>query len=312
MTQIGLAAFVNPEANGAEVCAFCGKQHQDKKPTEDTNLIPRQMDTLKKGGRTAPTYTGEYDYRAERYVGGYAPLLDWNGSSNQHMELGFKGAAHHCLPLSVVNNVSKDPDQKKRYFFSEIKAAGYSPNRGENNIYLPLSRTQFIRARALHEVANGATEPRDAEGQPPQKKRKAVIVPDEAYGRDLRHQKHRGGHTDVYFDYCATLLNTEVKNRVAQDFCGKKRLEKEDLIELLTELEDMIWEGLTARLIFDKYKLYNNSYLDPYQPWGAYEEEQESGQPISALRYLDITIAEADAEAESKQAEVEQQPPTID
>ncbi len=120
----------------------------------------------------------------------------------------------------------------------EIHEAGYDPNRGGNCIWLPYSLPQFIRARA--------------------------------YGRGM--QKHRGGHTDQYFETVAKHLDL-LAQQVENKFCAQdKKCSKEEFLALITQRETDIWVGV-AMVPSNSYKLYNQSYLDFRAPWGSFDDE---------------------------------------
>ncbi len=120
----------------------------------------------------------------------------------------------------------------------ELNEAGYDPNRGSNCCWLPYSAAQFTRARA--------------------------------YEKPL--QKHRGGHTNAYFDKVKEHLD-ELQKRIGEEFCFKEPLSKEDVLDLAEMEEDDIWDGLTDPEM-DAYHLYNTSYLEPRAPWGTFPAEK--------------------------------------
>jgi len=100
------------------------------------------------------------------------------------------------------------------------------------------------------------------------------------------------------------MLNLCVKEGVEVNFCFFKKLEKEDLIELVTNLENLLWKGLTRKCeILDKYKLYNESFINPYSPWGSDKENPyEKNTPEELLK---LTLQENDFEAETDQKTIE-------
>lgn len=126
----------------------------------------------------------------------------------------------------------------KHKLSGELKEAGYDPNRGENCCWLPYSQVQFSRARA--------------------------------YQKPL--QKHRGGHTDAYFEKVDEHLD-RVAKLVAGKFCmANLKASAEVLLMFLGAQEKSIWSGL-ATPHMGAYHLYNQSYLDPMAPWGTFDPE---------------------------------------
>lgn len=144
----------------------------------------------------------------------------------------------------------------------ELNEAGYNPNRGSNCSWLPYSKIQFSRARA--------------------------------YNKPL--QKHRGGHTDAYFDKVLEHLD-KVGKMIKNDFCDKdKTADKAILLEYMEIQEKAIWQGL-AKHKMKAYHLYNTSYLDPDATWGTHEYEE--GKTKQDVIGSPSTIDDADAENES-------------
>jgi hypothetical protein len=120
----------------------------------------------------------------------------------------------------------------------ELKEAGYDPNRGSNCSWLPYSKPQFSRARA--------------------------------YNKAL--QKHRGGHTNSYFEKVVEHLD-KVSKLTADEFCNEdETTSKEDLLYFMELQEKAIWRGLSNSFM-NAYHLYNVSYLDPKAAWGSFEYE---------------------------------------
>lgn len=124
----------------------------------------------------------------------------------------------------------------------ELKKAGYDPNRGSNCSWLPYSKLQFIRARA--------------------------------YEKPL--QKHRGGHTQAYFNRVSIHIKN-VSKRVKNNFCLlEEKISYEELLEYMEVEENNIWRGIASSKL-KAYHLYNHSYLEPSlsaAPWGAYSDEE--------------------------------------
>lgn len=125
----------------------------------------------------------------------------------------------------------------------ELNEAGYNPNRGSNCSWLPYSKIQFSRARA--------------------------------YQKPL--QKHRGGHTDTYFDKVLEHLD-RVGKLIEKDFCNNKKTADKAMLLYYMELQEKaIWQGL-AKHKMKAYHLYNTSYLDPNADWGTHEYEEGKTQ----------------------------------
>jgi hypothetical protein len=121
----------------------------------------------------------------------------------------------------------------------ELKAAGYDPNDGSNCIWLPYSRVQFIRARA---------------------EAKAL-------------QKHRGGHTGLYFTTVKKHID-KVADGIKKKFCTEsEQATKEFLLRQMKTEEGAIWTGV-ASASQTAYQLYNESFLNPRADWGHYDEEK--------------------------------------
>jgi len=249
MTQLGEGVAMSIDAPaGPEKCIFCGKTHQDEKAAS-AHTFPRVMSTLKDGGRA---YTKDAKSGRSLYYPAVdkPPLVEWNSGIPTG---GYKAAAHHCIALKTASN---------HKLSGEIHAAGYDPNRGSNCIWLPYSRPQFIRARAL--------------------------------GRGL--QKHRGGHTDAYFQTVAKHLD-RLSTFVATTFCPSQEVcSKDEFLEVITTQENQIWNGV-AKVVQNDYKLYNESYLDFKAMWGSFDEEKgHSSQDI-------LGAVPNDGSAESDSAE---------
>ena len=141
----------------------------------------------------------------------------------------------------------------------ELKEAEYNPNRGSNCSFLPYSKIQFSRARA--------------------------------YNKPL--QKHRGGHTDAYFDKVREHLD-RVGKLIKADFCDNEQTaDKATLLYYMQLQESAIWRGL-AKHKMKAYHLYNTSYLDPDAPWGdhEYEEGKSKEDVIGSASTPDDEIAE--------------------
>ncbi len=135
----------------------------------------------------------------------------------------------------------------------ELHEAGYDPNRGSNCIWLPYSRPQFIRARA--------------------------------YDRPL--QKHRGGHTNEYFETVAKQLD-QLASLINQSFCAQnKQASRDRFMQYMLAREGAVWLGV-ANAVQKAYWLYNESYLEPRALWGHFvpEEKRPEGSPISKSEYL--------------------------
>ena len=146
----------------------------------------------------------------------------------------------------------------------ELKAADYDPNEGSNCMWLPYSRAQFIRGRA--------------------------------YMKPL--QKHRGGHTDMYFQTVAAQIES-VAEHIEKEFCPEKAPDKKTVVRLMKQRENMIWLGI-SNTSKKAYHLYNSSFLDPKKKWGSYDEEVG----VSREDFLDNdTGAADDASAESDSAD---------
>lgn len=127
----------------------------------------------------------------------------------------------------------------KHELSGEFKAAGYDPNRGSNCSWLPYSQVQFSRARA--------------------------------YLKPL--QKHRGGHTDAYFEKVDEHLD-KITKLIKKKFCtDNKKAGKETMLNYLLLQEKDIWQGL-ADPGMNAYHLYNKSYLDPKAGWGTFDYEK--------------------------------------
>ncbi|UCC71418.1 MAG: AHH domain-containing protein [Gemmatimonadota bacterium] len=144
----------------------------------------------------------------------------------------------------------------------ELNEAGYDPNDGSNCIWLPYSRAQFIRARAC--------------------------------GKAL--QKHRGGHTNEYFQTVARHLD-DLQSNVEDKFCPEKQPDKETVLRWIKIEESDIWNGI-ANVVHEGYHLYNQSYLNPNAPWGYYEEERNETAPEVLNQTID-PIDDKAAEEES-------------
>lgn len=220
MAQVGESVAVIPPG-GTQKCVFCEKDHQDKKAASK-HTFARDMSQLKREGRA---------HSIEHYSGRYPgdrlpPLTEW--SKEISTTGGYKGAAHHCVALKTAS---------AHRMSGELKAAGYEPNQGSNCMWLPYSRTQFIRARA--------------------------------YQRAL--QKHRGGHTDAYFQTVARQIEA-VAALIEKKFCPDERPDKASVIRFMKQKEGQIWLGI-SNSVKSEYHLYNASYLDPKKPWGFYDEE---------------------------------------
>src|SRR5436189_6201269 len=93
----------------------------------------------------------------------------------------------------------------------ELHAAGYNPNEGSNCGWLPYSYEQFLRARA--------------------------------YGKAL--QKHRGGHTDSYFQTVAQHIET-VAEMLTQKFCPAEGPDKDTVVRYMKFQERRIWLGIAS------------------------------------------------------------------
>jgi hypothetical protein len=120
----------------------------------------------------------------------------------------------------------------------ELKTAKYDPNDGSNCSWLPYSQLQFVRARA--------------------------------YNKPL--QKHRGGHTEAYFNNVKIHID-HVAKQIAKKFCTEdQKISHEKLRQYMKQQEDAIWMGI-ASANSPKYHLYNSSYLNPNAKWGSYPEE---------------------------------------
>lgn len=148
----------------------------------------------------------------------------------------------------------------------ELNNAGYDPNQGSNCIWLPYSRVQFVRARAYHKAL----------------------------------QKHRGGHTNEYFTTVEKHIDKVAEN-VAKIFCTQeKKADKERFLRFMNQQENRVWLGV-ASASFTPYHLYNNSFLDPKSPWGAFDEEKGKtpsdylGEPVTAAIIADDVSAEAES-----------------
>lgn len=144
----------------------------------------------------------------------------------------------------------------------ELKEAGYNPNRGSNCSWLPYSQIQFSRARA--------------------------------YKKPM--QKHRGGHTDAYFDKVLEHVDN-VSKLIKNDFCdNEKTADKETLLRYMGLEEESIWRGL-AKHKMRAYHLYNTSYLNPDAKWG--EHDYEKGKTEHDVIGMPSTADDAKAENES-------------
>jgi hypothetical protein len=129
----------------------------------------------------------------------------------------------------------------KHEMSGELKEGGYDPNGGNNCSWLPYSKVQFTRARA--------------------------------YNKPL--QKHRGGHTEVYFDKVTEHLDKVALN-VEDNFCSdNKKADKEILLRLMAVQENALWNGL-ANPRMQAYHLYNTSYLAPEKEWGTFDTEKKA------------------------------------
>jgi hypothetical protein len=186
------------------------------------------------------------------------PLVEWQ--RDILATGGYKAAAHHCIALKSAS---------EHKISGELKEAGYNPNRGSNCCWLPYSAAQFTRARAYKEE----------------------------YGKDSALQKHRGGHTNAYFDKVIEHLD-EVQKRIAEEFCFKEPVTKEDLLDYMEMEEDDIWDGLTDPSM-DAYHLYNTSYLDPTAAWGSFPAE-EGRIPSDVIGTLSPIEDDEKAEKESE------------
>mgnify|MGYP000994548786 CR=1 FL=1 len=148
----------------------------------------------------------------------------------------------------------------------ELNAAGYDPNRGSNCIWLPYSRGQFVRARA--------------------------------YNKGL--QKHRGGHTDAYFDKVRDHLDL-LQSQIERKFCTQnKKPGKDWVLEFMLAQENDIWSGV-ANPRAQAYRLYNDSYLNPAARWGTFKPEEvgKDGKALRKPEYLKDEPDDGSAEAES-------------
>jgi hypothetical protein len=146
----------------------------------------------------------------------------------------------------------------------ELKAAGYDPNDGSNCIWLPYSRPQFLRARA--------------------------------YRKPL--QKHRGGHTDLYFTTVELHID-KVADTIAKKFCtDDKQATKEYLLRQMKAEEAAIWTGVASARV-TAYQLYNESFLKPRARWGAYDEEKDISREDFIGASDDGTTDDSAAESES-------------
>jgi hypothetical protein len=145
----------------------------------------------------------------------------------------------------------------------ELKEAGYDPNRGSNCFWLPYSAVQFTRARA--------------------------------YGKAL--QKHRGGHTDAYFERVLRHVD-KVAKLVKAKYCDKKeKAEIERLLYFIELQEVKIWRGLADGKL-KAYHLYNSSYLNPNTPWGDFPDEV--GKSLEDIKYIPSRVVDdKNAETES-------------
>lgn len=153
----------------------------------------------------------------------------------------------------------------KHKLSGEFNEAGYDPNNGNNCCWLPYSKLQFSRARA--------------------------------YEAPL--QKHRGGHTNAYFEKVDDHLD-KVRISISKYFCNiDKQASKKHLLKFLEVQENSIWGGITSS-VMTAYHLYNDSYLDPLAPWGSFDAEKNKSKAdvIGAP-----TPAADDSDAESESAE---------
>lgn len=259
MPQFGegiAVAIINVKNEDKQECVFCEKKHQDEEAAKK-HTFERNMSTLKSEGRRV-TRTSS---RIMRYPDAdKPPLVDWK--SDPKLKLGgYKAAAHHCIALETV---SKHP------MSGELHAAGYDPNGGNNCIWLPYNREQFIRSRA--------------------------------YGRFRALQKHRGGHTNSYFQQVENHLE-RVAESVEKKCCKRnEKVSRKRLLRYMSFAENKLWE-IIARATDSPYHLYSESFLDPNVPWGAYEEEQG----INKNDYLGVDLSDGlladDDAAESENEE---------
>jgi len=184
------------------------------------------------------------------------PLTNWEKII--HKTGGYKAAAHHCLAVKILN---------KHEISGELKKAGYDCDRGSNCIMLPYSKQQFSRARAYNKIGQGQAL-----------------------------QKHRGGHTNAYYDTVKKHMK-DLAQQVARKFCPTHKVDAEWLLGLMKVEERRIFNGIVS-IASSAYKLYNDSFMAPRADWGTYDWEKGK-EPTEYLKLEENLAEEVAAESES-------------
>lgn len=259
MSQLGESAFdgSHSPAEGDKLCIFCEEKHQDEERDAVAHEFKKEMSGFKVRGRA---YTRESNRRHLYPELDLPPLVEWAGKDIIEIG-GYKAAAHHCIAFKTLN---------AHKLVNEIYASGYDPNRGENCIWLPYSRPQFLRARA--------------------------------YNRGL--QKHQGGHSGEYYALIERHLN-HVQDRVKSAFCAQRiKCPRNRFLMFLTLREDEIWWSV-ALVSKTGYRLYADAYLDCSVPWGSFDEEKGGKNKFLKAKLDKKTEMQDESEAKESEDDVE-------